>query len=134
MTAQTLDTMTPGTMPAIAPKKPAVERARFPLVWKIFFLTALLIALVVAVAVGLTITRAQTIARATADKSISSAAQLFKDFEVQRKSRLALTTQLRSARATAYIRELQSQLGPYATTPVVRRFNARATAALAGRS
>lgn len=81
-------------MPAVAPKKPAVERARFPLVWKIFLLTALLIAVVIAIAVGLTISRAQTIARATADKSISSAARLFRDFEQQRKSRLALTTQV----------------------------------------
>jgi eukaryotic-like serine/threonine-protein kinase len=85
--------MTPAAMPAVA-KKPAVERARFPLVWKIFLLTALLIALVVAVAVGLTITRAQTIARAQADKSISSAARLFGEFEKQRLARLSLTTQL----------------------------------------
>src|SRR6478735_4066531 len=86
--------MTPAAMPAVAPKKPAVERARFPLVWKIFFLTALLIAVVVAVAVGVTIQRAQAIAHTTADKSISSAARLFVEFEKQRLSRLSLTTQL----------------------------------------
>src|SRR5437879_1552796 len=80
-------------MPAVV-KKPAVERARFPLVLKIFLLMALLIALVVAVSVGLTITRSQTIAHAQADKSISSAARLFRDFEKQRLSRLSLTTQI----------------------------------------
>src|SRR6266542_354093 len=85
--------MTPAAMPAVA-KKPAVERAKFPLVWKIFFLMALLIALVVAVAVGLTITRSQTIAHAQADKSISSAARLFGEFEKQRLARLSLTTQI----------------------------------------
>jgi len=94
LTAQTLDTVTPGTLPAVTPRQMAVEKARFPLVWKIFFLTALLIALVVAVAVGLTFTRAQTIAHAQADKSISSAARLFRDFERQRLSRLELTAQL----------------------------------------
>jgi len=94
VTAQTLDTMTPAAMPAVAPKKPAVERARFPLVWKIFFLTALLIAVVVAVAVGVTIQRSQAIARATADKSISSAAQLYGVFADQRLGRLSLTTQI----------------------------------------
>ncbi|HEY6138438.1 MAG TPA: protein kinase [Thermoanaerobaculia bacterium] len=94
MTAQTLDTVTPGTLPAVTPRQLAVEKARFPLVWKIFFLTALLIAIVVAVAVGLTLQRAQAIAHATADKSISSAARLFREFEKQRLSRLSLTTQL----------------------------------------
>src|ERR1043165_4279535 len=81
-------------MPAVTPRRMAVEKARFPLVWKIFFLTALLIAIVVAVAVGLTLQRAQAIAHATADKSISSAARLFREFEKQRLSRLSLTTQL----------------------------------------
>ncbi|HEV2719734.1 MAG TPA: protein kinase [Thermoanaerobaculia bacterium] len=94
MTAQSLDTMTPATMPAVTPSQLAVERPRFPLVWKIFFLTAPLIAIVVAVAVGLTFQRSQTIAHATADKSISSAARLFREFEKQRLSRLTLTTQL----------------------------------------
>jgi serine/threonine-protein kinase len=94
LTAQTLDTATPGTMPAVTPRQMAVEKARFPLVWKIFFLTALLIALVVAVAVGLTFTRSQAIARDTVNKSITSAAQLFGEFERQRLSRLSLTTRL----------------------------------------
>jgi serine/threonine-protein kinase len=111
VTAQTLDTMTPAAMPAVAPKKPAVERARFPLVWKIFFLTALLIAVVVAVAVGLTLQRAQAIAHATADKSISNAARLFKDFEQQRLSRLALTTQL-LGHDSPFVALMQSAMHP----------------------
>jgi len=95
VTAQPLDsTVTPGTMPAVTPRQMAVEKARFPLVWKIFFLTALLIALVVAVAVGLTLQRAQAIAHATADKSISSAAQLYGTFAEQRLGRLSQTTQI----------------------------------------
>jgi len=93
LTAQTVE-MTPAAMPAVTPKQLAVERARFPLVWKIFFLTGLLIAIVVAVAVGLTFQRAQTIAHATADKSISSAVQLYGTFVEQRESRLKLTTQV----------------------------------------
>src|SRR5436305_13321062 len=85
--------MTPAAMPAVA-KKPAVERAKFPLVWKIFLLTALLIALVIAVAVGLTITRAQTIARDTVNKSITNAASLFREFENRRLSQLTLGARL----------------------------------------
>src|ERR1043165_4043813 len=86
--------MTPGTLPAVTPRQMAVEKARFPLVWKIFFLTALLIAIVIAVAVGLTLQRAQVIAHATADKSISSAAQLYVTFAGQRLGRLSKTTQI----------------------------------------
>src|ERR1041385_119251 len=103
--------MTPAAMPAVAPKKPAVERARFPLVWKIFFLTALLIAVVVAIAVGLTIQRSQGIAHATVDKSISGAAQLFKEFEQQRLSRLALTTQL-LGHDSPFVALMQSAMQP----------------------
>ena len=42
-------------------KRPTLERARFPLVWKLFGLTALLILFVVAIAVGITIQRASGI-------------------------------------------------------------------------
>src|SRR6266542_3610617 len=94
-------------MTAVVPpkKKPVEERARFPLVWKIFFLTATLIAVVVAVAVGLTITRAQAIAQTTVNKSITSAASLFRDFDKQRLSRLRLTAELlgRDPAFVAYI-------------------------------
>src|ERR1043166_4891429 len=103
--------MTPAAMPAVAPKKPAVERARFPLVWKIFFLTALLIAVVVAIAVGLTIQRAQTIARTTADKSISSAAGLFRESPKQPLSRLSLTTQI-LGNAPPFVALMQSAMHP----------------------
>src|SRR5690242_13973705 len=71
-----------------------VEKARFPLVWKLFLVTAVLIAIVVAIAVGITIQRANTIARNTVNTSISSAAQLFKDLERQRLGRLALSAHL----------------------------------------
>jgi class 3 adenylate cyclase/predicted Ser/Thr protein kinase len=69
------------------------ERARFPLVWKLFGVTALLILFVVAVAIGITIQRANVIARQTVDASISSAARLFKAFERLRLDKLALGAQ-----------------------------------------
>jgi HAMP domain-containing protein/predicted Ser/Thr protein kinase len=69
------------------------ERARFPLVWKLFGVTALLILFVVAVAIGITIERANAIARKTVDESISSAARLFKTFERLRLDKLELGAQ-----------------------------------------
>jgi len=75
-------------------KAPVVEKAKFPLVWKLFGLTALLIAIVVTVAVAITINRANAIAKATVDKSIAGAAKLFKEFERQRLGRLALPAEL----------------------------------------
>jgi eukaryotic-like serine/threonine-protein kinase len=69
------------------------ERARFPLVWKLFSLTALLILLVVAIAVAITIERANAIARSTVNDSIASAAKLFKVFEKNRLEKLALGVQ-----------------------------------------
>src|SRR5207244_3046544 len=77
-----------------ARKAYTVDRPRFPLVWKLFGLTALLILIVVAVAVGITIQRANAIAHTTVNSSISNAARLFKDFERQRLGRLALSAQL----------------------------------------
>jgi HAMP domain-containing protein/predicted Ser/Thr protein kinase len=112
VTAETIDTPAPTVITGpVAAKKPAVERARFPLVWKIFFLTAALIAIVVAVAVGLTITRARTVAHATVDKSIASAARLFKEFEQQRLSKLALTTQL-LGHDSPFVALMQSAMHP----------------------
>src|SRR5258708_37400813 len=70
-------------------KGPVVEKAKFPLVWKLFGLTALLIAIVVTVAVAITIQRANAIAKTTVDNSIAGAAKLFKEFERQRLGRLA---------------------------------------------
>src|SRR3954464_12453356 len=83
-----------GEMP-LARKAPVVEKAKFPLVWKLFGLTALLIAIVVSVAVAITIQRANTIAKTTVDNSIAGAAKLFKEFERQRLGRLALPAGLR---------------------------------------
>ncbi|MBV8546408.1 MAG: protein kinase [Acidobacteria bacterium] len=75
-------------------KSAAVEKAKFPLVWKLFGLTALLIAIVVTVAVAITIQRANAIAKTTVDNSIAGAAKLFKEFERQRLGRLALPAEL----------------------------------------
>lgn len=93
MTAEALDSPTT----AVEPKRKggvAAERPRFPLVWKLFGSTALLIAIVVGLAVGITIERANRIASSTVNRSISGAAKLFRDFEHQRLGRLALSAQL----------------------------------------
>ena len=74
-------------------KAPVVEKAKFPLVWKLFGLTALLIVIVVGIAIGITIERANAIAKTTVDNSIASAAKLFKEFERQRLGRLALSAE-----------------------------------------
>src|SRR3954464_1085661 len=81
-----------GEMP-LPRKAPVVEKAKFPLVWKLFGLTALLIVIVVGIAIGITIQRANTIARSTVDKSIASAAKLFKELERQRLGRLSLSAE-----------------------------------------
>jgi HAMP domain-containing protein/predicted Ser/Thr protein kinase len=67
-----------------------VERPRFPLVFKLFGLTALLILIVVGMAVGITIERADRIAHDSVNASISSAARLFKIFEKSRLDKLQL--------------------------------------------
>ncbi|HEX7829789.1 MAG TPA: HAMP domain-containing protein, partial [Thermoanaerobaculia bacterium] len=111
MTEQTLDTVT--TNSGAVPEKKAytVERPRFPLVLKLFGLTALLILIVVAVAIGITIQRANAIADDTVKTSIASAARLFRDFETQRLLALASATQLLGSDVSfsAYI---QSSLHP----------------------
>ena len=88
-------------------KAPVVEKAKFPLVWKLFGLTALLIAIVVVVAVAITIQRANAIAKTTVDNSIAGAAKLFKEFERQRLGRLALPTELlgNDPKFVAYIQD-----------------------------
>jgi len=88
-------------------KRPTLERARFPLVWKLFGLTALLIVIVVAIAVGITIRRADAIAANTVNTSISNAANLFREFERQRLGRLALPAILlgNDPKFVAYIQE-----------------------------
>jgi len=93
VTSQTLDR---GTISDVeVPKKEyTVERAKVPLVLKLFGLTAMLIVLVVAVAVGITIERANEIADETVSSSINGAAKLFRELEEQRLARLRLPTEL----------------------------------------
>ena len=96
----------------VEPKKKAatVEAARFPLIWKLFGLTALVIVVVVGLAIGVTIERANRIASSTVNTSISSAAKLFDDFERQRLGRLALPAELLGADSSfvAYIQKALS--------------------------
>ena len=84
-----------------------VERARVPLVLKLFGLTALLIAAVVGIAVAITIQRASTVAGETVNRSIAGAARLFDDLEKQRLSGLSVPVQLLGNDSSfyAYIRE-----------------------------
>ncbi len=98
----------PDTEPRL--KRPALEKARFPLVWKLFGLTALLIVIVVAIAVGVTIHRANDIAENTVNTSISNAAHLFREFDRQRAGRLALPAVLlgNDPKFVAYIQEAMS--------------------------
>ena len=93
MTAQTLDR---GTVSDVElPKKAyTVERARVPLVLKLFGLTAILILIVVGLAVGITIQRANEVANETVSASINGAARLFGELEEQRLARLDLPTRL----------------------------------------
>jgi len=90
-------------------RKAAVRggRARFPLVWKLFGLTALLILIVVGIAIGITVQNANRVASATVRSSISSAAKLFRDLEKQRLGRLALPAELLGTDPTfvAYVQE-----------------------------
>jgi serine/threonine-protein kinase len=93
VTAQTLDR---GTVSDVElPKKEyTVERARFPLVVKLFGLTAILILIVVGLAVGITIQRANEVANETVSASINGAAMLFGELEEQRLARLRLPAEL----------------------------------------
>jgi len=93
VTSPPLDPTT-GSGRALARKEYAVERARVPLVWKLFGLTALLIIIVVGVAVGITIERANRVAHETVNASITGAAKLFHELEKQRLARLTLPTVL----------------------------------------
>ncbi len=98
-------------------KAPAVEKAKFPLVWKLFGLTALLIVIVVGIAIGITIQRANAIARTTVDKSIASAAKLFKELERQRLGRLSLSAEFlgRDPSFVAYMEHAMSGTTDVAT-------------------
>lgn len=120
MTAQTLEPPPVAAEPA-AKKSYAVERPRFPLVLKLFGLTALLIALVVAAAVGVTIQRANHIANETVQSSITGAAALFHEFETLRLGRLAGVTSVLGSDSNfyAYIQTALAggELPPDAATP-----------------
>src|SRR3954453_7482395 len=115
-----------GEMP-VPRKAPVVEKAKFPLVWKLFGLTAMLIAIVVTVAVAITIQRANAIAKTTVDNSIAGAAKLFKEFERQRLGRLALPVELlgNDPKFVAYI---QDSLIGGGTTPAAATSTAAAPA------
>ena len=116
-------------MPAV-PVYP-VERARVPLVLKLFGVTALLIAAVVGIATAITIQRASTVASETVNKSIAGAARLFDDLEKQRLTGLSVPVQLLGNDSSfyAYIRE--NYLNPAAETsaPKPQREQARNTTA-----
>jgi HAMP domain-containing protein/predicted Ser/Thr protein kinase len=107
VTAQTLERPLADTGPVQQRKAAAVERPKFPLVLKLFLMTALLIVTVVGLAIGITIQRANTIARTTVNNSISGAARLFREFEDQRLKKLTLDAQLVSNQSTtvAYIQK-----------------------------
>jgi eukaryotic-like serine/threonine-protein kinase len=94
VTSQVLDRGTVSDVELPSKKEYVVERARVPLVLKLFGLTALLIATVVGIAVGITIQRANVVANETVNTSIRGAATLFRDLEEQRLSRLVLPTAL----------------------------------------
>jgi len=94
MTTQALDSKATVSTELPARKAYVVEKPRVPLVLKLFGLTALLIAIVVAVAVGITITRADAIANETVTTSINGAAKLFDEFQKQRLDALAGATQV----------------------------------------
>jgi serine/threonine-protein kinase len=94
MTAQALDKLTVSGDSLPSKKEYVVEKPRVPLVLKLFGLTALLIVIVVGVAVGITIQRADSVATKTVEKSIAGAASLFQDFEAQRLGRLEGVTKV----------------------------------------
>ena len=107
----------PTTEPKL--KRPALEKARFPLVWKLFGLTALLIVIVVAIAVAITISRANAIAENTVNTSISNAAHLFREFERQRALHLSLPAELlgNDPKFVAYIQDAMSGTPAPAAAP-----------------
>jgi serine/threonine-protein kinase len=119
VTAQTLDRPLADTGPVQQRKAVPVERPKFPLVLKLFLMTALLIVIVVGLAIGITIQRANTIARTTVNNSISAAARLFREFEDQRLKKLMLSAQLVGGDSNfgAYIQK--SLNGGAESTPVL---------------
>jgi eukaryotic-like serine/threonine-protein kinase len=113
VTSQTLDRATVSDV-ELPKKEYTVERARVPLVLKLFGLTALLIVIVVAVAVGITIERANKVADETVSASINGAAKLFQELERQRLEGLRLPTELLGS-DPSFVAAIQSAL--YAVGP-----------------
>jgi eukaryotic-like serine/threonine-protein kinase len=111
LSAQTIERATLAGDTGPQKKEYAVEKPRVPLVWKLFGLTALLIAIVVAVAVGITIQRANAIANETVRTSINGAAKLFRSFEEQRLGRLEGVTSVLGSDSNFYA-YIQTALNP----------------------
>ena len=111
MTAQALDSKVTVSQELPSKKEYTVEKPRVPLVLKLFGLTALLIAIVVAVAVGITITRANAVAEETVNRSINGAATLFQEFEARRLDGLAGATQILGS-DSAFYAYIQAALSP----------------------
>jgi HAMP domain-containing protein/predicted Ser/Thr protein kinase len=118
VSAEAFENMTLADREAVPQKKEyVVEKPRVPLVWKLFGLTALLIAIVVGVAVGITIQRANAIANETVRTSINGAAKLFRSFEEQRLGRLEGVTSVLGSDSNFYA-YIQTALTPAETAPV----------------
>jgi len=118
MTAQALDSKATVSQELPSKKEYAVEKPRVPLVLKLFGLTALLIAIVVGLAVGITIRRAHAVAAETVDKSITGAATLFQEFERQRLDGLAGATQVLGSDSN-FFAYIQTALSPEPTAAAV---------------
>jgi serine/threonine-protein kinase len=110
VTAQPLDRSTLADREMPAKKEYPVERPRFPLVLKLFLLTALLIVIVVGIAVGITIERANRVAEQTVNTSITGATKLFNEFEKQRLQRLEIVTQV-LGNDPSFVAYIQTALG-----------------------
>jgi serine/threonine-protein kinase len=110
MTAQALDSKATVSQELPSKKAYTVEKPRVPLVLKLFGLTALLIVIVVAVAVGITIQRADAVAEETVNRSINGAATLFQEFEERRLDSLAGATQVLGSDSNFYA-YIQTALG-----------------------
>jgi len=115
--AETFENVTLSDREAPRKKEYVVEKPRVPLVWKLFGLTALLIAIVVGVAVGITIQRANAIANETVRTSINGAAKLFRSFEEQRLGRLEGVTSVLGSDSNFYA-YIQTALTPSESAPV----------------
>jgi len=117
VSAETFDrvTLTDSDTPP-SKKEYTVEKPRVPLVWKLFGLTALLIAIVVGLAVGITIQRADRVANETVTTSINGAAKLFRAFEEQRLGRLEGVTSVLGSDSNFYA-YIQTALTPAEPAP-----------------